>query len=509
MLSTRSPIVIIQHVIGAVLGLLGLLFILRVGNFSAGWGFVSFGIGYTGILSLFSDLGYSTAHTIKLSNGEDVGACNATYLRIKLILGAVFVLLVIGSLLFWVHVLHRGFDNPIEFWIVVALIPYYFFKSLIGFPNAYYRAKIKSGRMAIPGIIESSFRNSVFIFLALAIRYGVAGAGGYAPALYISMTYSISYALYFSILMILGRPWTIGKPSRELAKSYTMLAIPLMFVSSVAVINGNIDKVIINFFWENIATGAFYTSQMIANVVITLSTSLTMFFLPLLSISRRSKKIEEYKNSIFEYERLTSLFVLPIVVYFALLSGYILNLFTQTYFSYFLMLSLLSIVAYISAINTPYRSVLESRQKTGIIARIDISVIIVNIILILILVPPNIFGITRISQGASGAAIAILSSSILSAALYRLNVFKIEHISFNWRILKHIGPVISEVAVILFIEHFISPRSVFVLLGTAALSVVVYFSVAVLIKETTISDISKIITEFSPRSLKKRYREEK
>jgi len=509
LLSRRSPVVVIQHVIGALFGMLGLLFILRIGNFASGWGFVSFGIGFTGVLSLFGDLGYSTAHTIKLSSGEDIATCNATYLQIKLILGTIFVFLVVGSLLFWVHVLHRGFDNPIELWIVISLIPYYFFKSLINFPTAYYRAKIKSGRLAIPGIIESIFRNSVFIAIAVAIRFGFAGGSGYLPALYISATYSVSYALYFGISMYLGRPWKIGKPSRELAKSYTMLALPLMLVSSVAVINGNIDKVIINFFWENIATGAFYSSQIISNVIITLSTSVTIFFLPLFSISRNFDKEEEYKKSIFEFERMTSLFILPIVVYFVFLSGYILNLFTQGYFSYYLMLSLLSVVAYISAINGPYRSVLESRQKTRLIAEIDGSLVIINLILILILVPPNIFGITSISQGAAGAAMAILTTSIISAILYRIYVSRIEHIPFNRRILKQFVPALSEAAVILAVERLIIPKSVFVLIGVALLSVVIYFSIAVLVKEITFSDLIKIIREFSPHYLKMRYNEEK
>ncbi len=501
--------VVVQHIIGALFGMLGLLFILRVGSFSAGWGFVSFSIGFTGVISLFGDLGYSTAHTIKLSNGEDIAACNATYLRIKLFLGVLFVLLVIGSLLFWVHVLHRGFDNPIEFWIVITLTPYYFFKSLISFPTAYYRAKIRSGSLAIPGIIESVFRNSVFIAIALAIRFGAEGTSGYLPALYISITYSVSYAIYFGISMYIGRPWEIGKPSKTLAKSYTLLALPLMLVSSVAVVNGNIDKVIINFFWEGTATGAFYSSQIISSVIITFSTSMSIFFLPLLSMSRNIGKVEDYKNSIFEYERLISLFILPIVVYFVLLSGYLLNLFTQSYFSYFLMLSLLSIVAYISAINGPYRSVLESRQKTRLIAEIDGSLVVLNIILILIFVPPNFFGITFLSRGAAGAAMAILATSIISAILYRISVSRIEHMPFNKRIAKHILPAISEAIVIIAVERFILPKDVFVLIGIAVLSILVYFLVAVAIKETTFSDLISIIKEFSPVNLSKRYREQK
>ena len=51
MFARRSPVILIQNVIGAVLGLVGLFFITRfVGT--TDWGFVSFGIGFVGILSL-------------------------------------------------------------------------------------------------------------------------------------------------------------------------------------------------------------------------------------------------------------------------------------------------------------------------------------------------------------------------------------------------------------------------------------------------------------------------
>ena len=141
MFAQRSPIIIIQNVISAVFGYIGLFFILRyIGT--ADWGFVGAGIGFVGVLSLFSDLGYSTAHTIKISEGEDLGVCNGTYLAVKLVLGFLFIVLTLAFLFVWTNILHKGFQSPIEYWIIISLIPYFFFQNFLGFTNTYFRAAI-------------------------------------------------------------------------------------------------------------------------------------------------------------------------------------------------------------------------------------------------------------------------------------------------------------------------------------------------------------------------------
>ena len=225
-----------------MLGYVGLFFILRyIGT--TDWGFVAFGIGFVGIISLVGDLGYSTAHTIKIAEGEDLGTCNGTFLSVKLVLGVIFVGLVVASLCIWTKVLHNGFESPIEYWIVPSLIPYYFFQNFTGFTSTFYRATMKSMRYAIPPLVESILRNSIFVVLALVMELAPGTISTYRIALYVSGTYSITYTVYFVVALIIGRPWKIGRPNRKMIGSYTMLALPLMVVSSAGTASGNIDKI--------------------------------------------------------------------------------------------------------------------------------------------------------------------------------------------------------------------------------------------------------------------------
>ncbi len=507
MFAQRSPIIIIQNVIGAVFGYIGLFFILRyIGTVD--WGFVGAGIGFVGVLSLFSDLGYSTAHTIKISEGEDLGVCNGTFLAVKLVLGVLFVILTLAFLFVWTQVLHKGFQSPIEYWIIISLIPYFFFQNFLGFTTTYFKATMKSMRTSIPPLIEALLRNSIFIVLAFIIRFSSYSSPDYMAALYISATYSFTFTVYFIVSLYMGRPWKISRPTRSMLKTYSLLALPLVLVTSVGTINGNIDKVVIQFFWEANATSAFFSSQQISAVVSTLASSLSMFFLPLLIRRGKHGGKEEHNRSIYEFENLISLYILPFVIILIVLATYVMNIFNQTYIVYSGMLSLLSFRAYLSAINSPYVSAIASRSKTGTIAKIDTSMVLLNILLIALLVPPNIFGFSYFSLGWIGAPVAMLVATFISAVIYRVVVAKVESVKVNYSILRHIVPAGVQVLFILLIIHFVTPKDILILAPLSLFSLGIYFLVAIGMKETSFETLLEIFRNFNPKRLSSRYREE-
>lgn len=507
MFAQRSPIVILQNVISAIFGYVGLFFVLRYIG-ATDWGFVAFGIGFVGVLSLVGDLGYSTAHTIKISDGEDIGECNGTFLTVKLFLGLLFVGLVIATLFLWTSVLHKGFQDPIEYWIILSLIPYFFFQNFTGFTNTYFRATLKSMRASIPPLIEAMLRNSVFIVLGLVMYFQAGKSPDYMEALYISSTYSVTYTLYFVISLFLGRPWKIKRPTRKMMRSYTLLALPLMLVASVGTISGNIDKVFIQFFWHADPTGAFFTSQQISALVTTLSSSLSMFFIPLLVRHLNVNGKGTLHKPLFEFETTMSLYLLPFVVPLVVLAPYFMNIFTATYIVYSGMLALLAIRAYIAAINTPYYSAIASRSKTTTIAKIDTSMVLLNILMIAVFVPPTIFGISFFSLGWIGAPVAMLIMALVSTVIYRVVISRMEGIGYNSRILRHFIPGAVQGFFILSIEYFIVPKDILILVPLVLGSILVYFGVAIAMKDTSFGVLKMILSNFNPKNLRQRYQEE-
>ena len=192
----------------------------------------------------------------------------------------------------------------------------------------------------------------------------------------------------------------------------------------------------------------------------------------------------------------------------SILSLYVMNIFTAGYIEFSLMLSLLSWRAYFSAINTPYSSSIVSRSKTMTIAKIDTTLVFLNIFLILILVPPKIFNVSFFSLGAYGAAYAMLVGGIISAVVYRIVVIKMEGIKANYGIFRQVLPAGVQAGFLFWIQTIIVPKDILVLIPVTLASIIIYFIVAILMKETTLDEIRRIIYNFSPFAVKKRFEEE-
>ena len=108
MLRSKTPLLVVQNVFNSLFGLVGVFFITRF--YPVSWGILSFAIGFVGLFSFLSDLGYSTAYVRFLSSGMDEGKANSNILAIKMVLGAIFAAVTFSALFFWTNILHRGFE---------------------------------------------------------------------------------------------------------------------------------------------------------------------------------------------------------------------------------------------------------------------------------------------------------------------------------------------------------------------------------------------------------------
>lgn len=497
MFAQKSPIIVSQTVINTVLGYVGLFFITRFLSPDI-FGFLAFVIGFGGIFSFIADMGFSSAHQKHIAEGLDIAECNGTYLFVKVVLGFLYVAVVLGALVVWTYVLHHGFENPIEFWMIIAITPYYFFQSMLNFPKAYFTAKLSPARMAVPSIIEAVIRNSIFIglgmlfFLKLPIRYEV------PAAMILAVTYGVSYSMYFFSGFLLGRPWKIGRPTRRMFALYASIAIPLAVSGSLGTINGNIDKVIIQYYWHAVATGAFFLDQRIVQSINALTAAVTVFFLPMLSKISKAEDPEEFGNSITGFERMTSLFTLPFVVMFIMLNFYIVNLFSGAYSHYSTVLAILAVTVYFNVTLNPYISALTARGRTKIIPIVSGFTVGLNIALNFILVPASIFGITFLSLGVRGAAVSSLMAALLSNLMFRFIVYRREGVKPNVYLLKHLIPVGVQMLSIYVMLMYISPYAAYVLVIVGAVSLLVYLGVAILSREISFNQVLTFALSLNP-----------
>ena len=492
MFTSKTPVLVVQNFLNSIFGLVGVYFITRY--YPVAWGILSFGIGFVGVMSFLTDMGYSTAYVRYLSSGEDEGSANSNFLFIKLVLGFVFAVATYGALLVWTDVLHRGFEFSVEYWVVLGLIPYYFFVSIGSFPQSYHRSHMRAAKFAIPLIADAIIRNSLFIVIGIiaVVKPGILSET--MAAIFVSLAYDFSYFAYFAISYNLGRPWKFSKISIAYIKKYTKIAIPLSLATIIGTVNGNIDKVIIQFFWGDFATGGFYLAQKIALILSSLGTAMTAFFLPILARLHAENDIKNLNRQTNEFERLVVIFILPFVVVTLFLSYYIMRIFSAIYVPYSDILAILSINALFVVLMVPSSSALIAKNKARSVGLLTVASLVMNIALNLILIPSSIFGITALSLGPLGGGVSSLIASFFLYLALRISLYRTSHISFSLRTFYPLVPAAAEALFIFLFVRYIDPQRIFILIPLILAAGLVFTGVLLLTKQIQWKDLSAFLT---------------
>lgn len=498
MLSRKSSLIVLQNIINSAAGLIGMIFLTRF--YSLGWSILSFGFGFAGLFTLVSDFGFSTANVKLQSQGGDEGEYNYTFLVSKLIFGLFYGVLSVSALLVWVQVLRHGFQFQAEFWVVIALIPYYFFFGMLGFTQSYFQAKLKPSNYVIPSIIEAVIRNSIFVGLGIIALLHVGRYSQAEMSIVLAVIYSITYGMYFFLTFILGMPWKFSRFSMATFRRYAGIAIPLALASIVGAIGGNIDKVIIQFYWAAQATGSFYLYQRLATVLISFSASVTFFLLPMLSRLHRDRP-EAMASSVTDYERIATLFSLGLAVTVMMLPLYIINLFSSFFTDYPSTLSVLAFNAVVQLNYYPFMNALIARGRQNVVGTITAAGIIINIAVDVLTIPPAILGISYLSLGVMGGAVGTLSASVFINVAFRYYLSRDGVKTTNARIFRLALPAASQALFLYFTASRLHPYHVIILLPLALVSLAIYIIVSIAVKETSYEEVKDFLWGINPLRL--------
>ena len=290
----------------------------------------------------------------------------------------------------------------------------------------------------------------------------------------------------------------MGKPTMKNIRKYITIALPLAFATSIGIVNGNIDKIIVQFFWGAIATGALYTDQRLISIFTVFTTPVTIFILPMLMKNlKETKEIQGQK--IIQYERILSLAIMPFMLIFVILSRFILNLYNEAYLDYATSLSIIAIGGYISTLSMPFADGLISKGKQNLIGSISLIAITLNILLNLILIPSNIYGIKMLSLGVTGATISYTIASLLTYTLYKHYYNKYNETKIRSLTLKHIIVALPTSIFLLYFAIFIKPYAFIYLFPIVLMSLLIYTGMSIAMKEISIEQIKDIIKNIIPK----------
>lgn len=429
MLARKSILIVMNNVVGGVLGFVTLSIMAR--HLGADdLGVLGFGLSFLGMFTFISNLGFDPSHNKRVSEGMDRARCMGAYASIKL--GLTLLMALISFIAIQVYVrFFDGFDGVRDGELVAYIfLLYYVVWALSWIPITTFNAERKQAKAQLPSISEFLIRAPLIAGLVLA-GYGI---------VWVAISYVVGACALLAVGAMFLRGYSFRRPDREILSSYATFALPMSVISMVAVLYLYMDKVMIGVFWDPEEVGYYYGAQRIIMFIITSSAAVAILLFPTISSLHAKGNISEINMLVSRSERYLSMLTLPVVALTIALNGAIVDLILGDGFEESgVILAFLSLYALLAILNKPYSQVLTGTGRTRLAVRISVVVFLVNFLLNMIFIPKDILGLSLLGLGGMGAAAATFLADTGRFVLLRKEVRRVIGKTFQpVTMMKHI-----------------------------------------------------------------------
>lgn len=503
----NAAVALAQQGLGAVTGAVGLFAVARnLPNADVQWGIVTFGLMFVGLFVSVQRM-FDAAHVKRVSEGQDLGACNGTYLVLNLLSTASMAALVLGAVFVWTTVLGKGFQSPLHVRVIEVFVVYQVLNSVGELVRRTYEGQrnILIGQIILT--VEHLVKGGAMVYVAFN------GLDPVVPGARDAFGVAVAYALGAGALALaavgffVGQP--IGRPSLALAKSYWVFALPASITATVLLVNANISGVILQLFWGARDVGIYGAPnryvQFLPAVAMALSTALFPVFSTMHARGGRTDPVTVARTL-----RAVSLFVLPAVAVSVALPRAIVHvLLSDRFLDSAPVLAILAVGAYVTALRMVLASKLGGVNRPEEVTRAALSSLVANVVLSIVLIPDSLFGIELFGLRAVGAALAVAIASLfgMGATLRAARRHAGVEMPPLWRHLV----MFTGAVVVLALLPLLVPQTefrIYHLLGAAAVSLGAFFTLGILVGEIDRDDIALLSHAFHPRELGGFFREE-
>jgi len=506
MLGRKSLLLVVQNLITGLIGYIGLLYVLRYAGLEP-YGELQFSISFLGLFSFILDLGFSTANIKRISEGMDFEAAITTYFIIKVVLAIVFVAIVVSSIEFWEIFLGGHFQTPFEEYDFFILIPYYILQSFVVYYQSIFNALTKAAIISVPRIIEATFRNLMYIITSYYIARSLILKNEYSLIMALIMV--ITYSIYVLMFMYYGRDWKFKRPTMDDFRKYYKFAMPVSISVILGAISANINNVIIQYFWGPYYVGAYSGILTIVAFVNSTAGSLVAFLYPTMSSLHANNKKSEYSDLILSAEKYISIAILPLIIFMVIFSKQIVNLWTAQLIAFSSILVVLSIMAYVNSINSPYSTHFNAVGNPKFLMYMSIISFFIIFFLDIILIPRKFFNVQLFGLSGLGAAIANFVSALIIMAIIRIFIFREERFIGNKNILYQVGSGVVTGIIVFYLKSLRFPTYPWwALLIWLIIIYVIFFIISISLKIIKKEDIIYIIDILHPAKMIKYIKEE-
>jgi O-antigen/teichoic acid export membrane protein len=529
MLSRKSALIVAVNILSAFIGWIGLVVIARLwGGFApTAIGVIGFGMAFVGMFNVIADLGFSTAHVKRISEGKDLGECIGTYATIKILLTGIMAALVIGGIAIWKYALHNEFFDATRETVIYVFLFYYVFTNLALIALQTFVGRKEIAKREVPIAFEAFVRVPLMILVAFA---GVTGIAKIAPELGIdvicpvtwpaflspiqnfiaahavvalAMCYVIGISVVFLVATWLLRRYPTKRYNKDLAKSYLVFALPVMLLSVASVITLNVDKVMLGYFWSFKEVGYYFSVQRITILLLAIPMAVGTVLFPTISEYHARNNVAGIKEVTHSAERYISMVAIPLITFVIIFPEPIINIvLSSAFLPAASTLAMLAVYVFILSLTRPYSSLIIGINRPDIAAKMGVGMCIVNVGLNYLFIPEwgllSPLGI----YGPVGAATATVMSQLvgfigLRVAARRLTGIKVMQTNTP----RHIVAGVVMGIGLFYLNSLIPLVRWYHLIGFAFVGVAVYVGVLFVIREFKKRDLKFFLDLAQPAGM--------
>ena len=369
-------------------------------------GTVAFCLAYVSMFQFITDLGLGVAHIKLVSEGQDLGKCISTYLRLKLFTIGLYFLVMLSFFFCQKYIFNVSFESTAHQYVIMIFFLMIVLQGFLDIPIRTFAAKTEQAKQNAPEIIRGIFLQiSRIVTVLLGFR-----------ALSLAFCNLASAVIVAPIIFVLFRYYPFDGYDKKLGKKYLSIALPMVFLSASTILIGNLDKVALQFFYNSEQVGYYTAGFRIGALVQLVGYSVGTLLFPLFSRAAAKSDYDSILEKIDKIERLAFIFLMPMVIFLALYSDSIVFfVLGEQYINSIGVLSIITVAMFIMVINIPYGNILVGLGCFGLCAKIHCFNLAVFAVALIVFLHPRF-----LCLGATGAASSILVSNTFLGICFRI-----------------------------------------------------------------------------------------
>lgn len=440
----------------AVNSIMGFFYMMYTARYLGveGFGVLSFGLAFTGIFAIVSDIGLNTLFTREAARDKSLTKKylgNIAGIKIILVIIMVGIIALVANMMSY---------PPQTIRVIYLLTLFIIFSAFTGLFNSVFQVYEQMEYQSIGEVLNSVIMLAGILY---AIKNGFDTLGFakiYVIASFIVLLYSITICI-----------WKFVLPKIEIDLNVWKLvfkeALPFGLTASFGIIYTYADSVILYSLQGDTVVGWYNAAYRLIQYLIFVPIVINIAVFP--AMSRFYVSSESSLKLIYEkYSKLMIVIAIPMGLGTTVLAGDIIHLiYRNDYDQSIIALQLLIWTSVLTFAGAAFVRLLESTNKQRVITKLSAICMVVNIALNLMLIPVYSY---------IGASIAILVTQFILFVGVLILSYKFGYGIEVEKVKKELSKVlIASIAMVAFILIFINQNVLFLIASSAVIYLIVYY----------------------------------